>query len=45
LGYQKENEMGRACSRYGGEKRCVEVLVGIPERNRPLGRCRCRWED
>jgi hypothetical protein len=29
-----------------GERRCVDsVLVGEPERRRPLGRLRCRWED
>jgi hypothetical protein len=22
-----------------------KILVGKPERNRPLGRCRRRWED
>jgi hypothetical protein len=29
-----------------GEQRGIyTVLVGKPEGNRPLGRCRCRWED
>jgi hypothetical protein len=29
-----------------GEGRCVyRILVGKPERKRPLGRPRCRWED
>jgi hypothetical protein len=29
-----------------GERRVVyRVLVGLPERKRPLGRPRCRWED
>ena len=27
------------------EKRVYRVLVGIPERKRPLGRPRCRWVD
>jgi hypothetical protein len=29
-----------------GEKRnAYRILVGKPERKRPLGRPRCRWED
>jgi len=29
-----------------GERRGVyRVLMGKPEGKRPLGRCRCRWED
>jgi hypothetical protein len=29
-----------------GEKRnAYRLLVGMPERKRPLGRQRCRWED
>jgi len=36
--------MGGACITYGGEKICVQVLVGKPEGKRPLGRPRCRWE-
>jgi len=34
-----------ACSAYGGEERHIQVLVGKPERKRPLGRPRRRWED
>ena len=30
---------------YGGRERCAKVLVGKPERKRPLGRPRRRWED
>ena len=30
---------------YGGEQRCVRVLVGKHEGRRPLGRTRRRWED
>jgi len=30
---------------YGGEKRCVQVLVGITEGQRPLGKPKCRQED
>ena len=38
--------MGGACSSYGGEERNVyRVLVGKPERKRPHGRPRSRWED
>jgi hypothetical protein len=39
------NEMGRACSTYVGEEKCIQVLVGKPERKRALGRLRYRWED
>jgi hypothetical protein len=28
-----------------GGKRCIRVLVGKPERRRPLGRPRRRWEE
>jgi hypothetical protein len=36
--------MGRACNIY--EKRnTYKVLMGKPERKRPLGRYRCSWED
>jgi hypothetical protein len=28
-----------------GEKNAYRILVGKPERNRPLGRLRCRRED
>ena len=39
-----KNEMGGACSAYGGEERRVyRVLVGKPEGRRPLGRTRRRW--
>jgi hypothetical protein len=38
----KKNEMGRACGMYGGQERCIQGLVGIPEGKRPLGRDRCR---
>jgi len=41
------NEMGGACSAYGGEERrgVYRVLVEKPEGKRPLGRPRRRWED
>jgi hypothetical protein len=38
-------EMGGVCSTYGEGRGVYRVLVGKPERNRPLGRPRCRWED
>jgi hypothetical protein len=41
----EKNEMGRACSLYGGEERCRQGLVGKPEGWRPLGRTRHRRED
>jgi hypothetical protein len=37
------NEMGGACSTYGGG--VYRVLVGKPEGRRPLGKPRRRWED
>ena len=47
-GYKIEkNEVGGACSAYGGEERrgVYRVLVGKPEGKRSLGRPRRRWED
>ena len=42
----ENNEMGGACSAFGGERRGVyRVLVGKPEGKRPFGRPRRRWED
>jgi hypothetical protein len=29
----------------GGEEKCYRILVGKPERKRPLGRPRCRCVD
>jgi len=42
-----KNEMGGACSAYGGEGRrgVYRGFVGQPQGNRPLGRSRRRWED
>lgn len=37
--------MGGACSRYWGEEKCMQILVGIHEGKRPLCRTRHRWED
>jgi hypothetical protein len=32
-------------ARMGEERKVYKVLVGRPERKRPLGRLRRRWED
>ena len=42
----EKNEMGGACSAYGGEERrgVCRVLVGKSEGKRPLARPRRRWE-
>ena len=37
--------MGRTCSKYKGEQRCIQGLVGIPNRGRPLERPRHRLND
>jgi len=36
--------MGEACSTDGRDGKYYEVLVGKPERKRPFGRPRRRWE-
>ena len=41
----KKNEMGRACSTYRGNERCIQGVGGEIERKTPLGRPRPRWED
>ena len=41
----EKNEMGGACSAYGGEGRCLQGLVRKSEGKRPLGRPRLRGED
>jgi hypothetical protein len=35
--------MGRACSTNGDKMDAYRILVGKPERERPLGRPRHRW--
>jgi len=40
----EKNGMGGACLTCGGEKTCIQVLVGKPKGKRQLGRPRCRWE-
>jgi hypothetical protein len=37
--------MGRACSTNGEKRNAYRILVGKPERKRPLGRRRRRWLD
>jgi len=37
--------MGVTCSTYGERRGKYRVLVGKPERKRPLRRPRRRWED
>jgi hypothetical protein len=37
--------MSRACSKHGEKRNTYAILVGKPERNRPLGIPRNRWED
>jgi len=37
--------MGRTCSNYWGEERCIQGFGGKPEGKRPFGRPRSRWED
>jgi hypothetical protein len=42
----KENEMGRECSTYEEKRNVYRILVGKPERKRPLdlgGRIILRW--
>jgi hypothetical protein len=33
----EESKIGWLHDLYGGEEKCVHVLVGLPERRRPLG--------
>jgi hypothetical protein len=37
--------MGRAYSTNGAKKNAYRILVGKPERKRPLGKRRRRWVD
>jgi hypothetical protein len=36
--------MGGQVARIGQKVHAHRVLVGKPERKKPLGRCKCRWE-
>jgi hypothetical protein len=40
-----EDEMGKACSMNGEKRNAYRILVGKPERKRPLGRPRHRRVD
>ena len=35
----------RHVARMGKKRDVYRVLVGKPERKKPLGKTRCRWED
>ena len=37
-------EVGGACGRCGREESCVQGVVGVTDRKRPLRRPRFRWE-
>jgi hypothetical protein len=37
--------VGEACSTNGEKRGAYRILVGKPERKRPRGRPRRRWED
>jgi hypothetical protein len=37
--------MGGACSPHREKRNAYKILAGMPERSRPLGRPRRRWED
>ena len=39
------NEIGGACSAYGGEESVCRVLVRKPEGKKPLGKPKHKWED
>ena len=41
----EKNSMGGNVARMGERSGVCRGLVGKPERKRPLGRSRCRWED
>jgi len=37
--------MDWACSRYGGQERCIQSLLARPDGKGPFGRTTRRWED
>jgi hypothetical protein len=41
----KEDEMGGTYSLPGRDEKCIQYLVGKPERKGPLGRPMHRWEE
>jgi hypothetical protein len=42
---EAQDEMGEVCSTMGEKRGAYRILVGRPERRRPLRRPRRRWED
>jgi hypothetical protein len=40
----EKNEMGWACSKWGGRRSAYRLLVEKPEGKRPLGRPSHRWD-
>jgi hypothetical protein len=40
-----KNDMGGACSAVGEDRGIYRFLVGKPEKYRPMGRLRRKWED
>jgi hypothetical protein len=40
---KEDDGMGRTCSTNGEKRNACMLLVGKPERKRPLGRPRYRW--
>jgi hypothetical protein len=40
-----KTEMGSECSTFGERKHAYRVLVGKPERRRPLERPRRKWDN
>jgi hypothetical protein len=40
----KKCEMGRACGTCGGKIGAYRILVGRPDRKKPIGRPKHRWE-
>jgi hypothetical protein len=45
IAHGKEDEMYRACSMKGEKRTAYRVVVGKPERKRPLARPRRGWVD
>jgi hypothetical protein len=37
--------MGGLCSTHGRDEKCMQNLIGEPDRKTPRGRPRCRYED
>jgi hypothetical protein len=44
IGNIKEDEMGSACSMNREKMNAYRILVGKPEKKRPLGRARRSWK-